>query len=86
MQNTIRILANFLLYCDSDDFDYEFMDYYIKNEFKLKNIDEYEEEDFDKAILFSKLFIKDEKDRLYFLKQYLKCFMISDIIDNPHTM
>lgn len=79
MQNTIRFLALFLLYCDSDEFDDEFMDYYIKRNFRRKDIDEYEEEDFEKAMLFAQIFIKNEQDRLYFMKQYLKCYQQSDI-------
>ena len=83
MQNTIRFLALFLLYCDSDEFDDELMDYYIKHSFEPKTLDEYEEENFEKAMLFGQIFIKDDLDRLYFMKQYLKCYQESDIIENP---
>lgn len=83
MQNTIRILALFLLYCDSKDFDDEFMDFYIEHSFKPKTLNEYEEENFEKAMLFGQIFIKNDLDRLYFMKQYLKCYQESDIIENP---
>lgn len=81
MQNTIRIFINFLLYCDSDEFDDEFFDYYLEKIYKPKTLDEYEEENFEKAMLFGQIFIKDDLDRLYFMKQYLKCYQESDIIE-----
>lgn len=82
MQNTIRVFMNFLLYCNSDEFDDELFDYLLKK-YKPKNLDECEQEDFEKALLFAKIFIKDELDRELFLKQYSKCFRESDIIEIP---
>ena len=72
MQNTIRFYLNFFNYCDSYNFDEEYIEYLIKS-FEPMFINRFREEKFDKALSLANLIYEDEIDKMLFMKQYLKC-------------
>lgn len=73
-QNNINFFAKLFLYCSSDNFDKDFIDYKLtclRN--NLINYD-YSNIYIDAILEFSNLIFSNEIDKLYFLKQYLKRF------------
>lgn len=85
IQNTIRFLARLLEYCDSDEFDSEKIEYYIKK-YKPMNIEDFRKENFYKAEDLANMIYDDELDKMYFLKQYLKCFTKEELIDKQKIL
>ena len=82
MQNTIKFLARLLLYCDSYKFDNEKIERYIR-EYKPMYVEDFRKEKFEKAKDLADMIYDDELDKMYFLKQYLKCFQQEELIDKP---
>ena len=72
MQNTIKFYLNFFNYCDSRNFDEEYVNYLLKS-FEPMFINRFREEKFDKALSLANLIYEDEIDKMLFMKQYLKC-------------
>ncbi len=74
-QNNVNFFANMFLYCKSNSFDYNFIDYklskYNKKECNLKN---YQKLHYKEALELCDLIFDKKEDKIYFLKQYLKCF------------
>ena len=70
-QNNINFFIKLMLYAKSENYDSELMEYKIDN-FQRRKLQDYREIYFDDAIELSNLIFDDEKERLYFLRQYLK--------------
>lgn len=81
IQNTINTHSHVLQYCNDTNFDIEYIDYLIKK-FKPIKLEQFREENFDKALDFANLIFDKEIDKLYFMKQYLKCLEEEQELDD----
>lgn len=82
IQNTIRFLARLLQYCDSTEFDDEKIKHYINNYIPM-NIEDFKKEKYEKAKDLADMIYDNELDKMYFMKQYLKCFTNEDLTSEP---
>lgn len=71
IQNDINFVVSLFMYAISDSYDDELIEYMIKK-FSPMELKNFRVEKKDKAIEFSNLIFKNDIDKLYFLKQYLK--------------
>ena len=74
-QNNVNFFANLLLYCKSDNFNHELLDAKLKTYSEEEcNIENYQNLYYEEAMQLADLIFTNNKDRIYFLKQYHKCF------------
>lgn len=78
-QNYINFFIKLILYCKSDKFDEEILNRRkVIVEGIFSNIDEYNKVYLEQAIELSDMIFDNNLDKIYFLRQYLKSFGISD--------
>ncbi len=77
-QNNVNFFGKMLMYCSSDKFDEEFINYKLKH-YCAADYDWslYNEIYLGEALQLCDLVFDNDLDKLYFLKQYLKSFQLS---------
>ena len=77
-QNYVNFFVRLMLYCKSDNFNEDILDgrIYKVNDI-IGDIDSYDNVYLEQALELSDMIFDNNKDKIYFLKQYLKGFEIS---------
>lgn len=78
-QNYVNFFVHLLLYCKSDNFNEDILDKNIYDGFTdvTKNIDNYDKIYYSEAVELCDVIFDNNKDKIYFLRQYLKSFEVS---------
>jgi len=78
-QNNINFFVKLLLYCKSDNFDDDVLDrrYFLVSD-NFNNLSSYSEIHLEQAIELCDMIFSNNLDKIYFLRQYLKSFEVSD--------
>ena len=78
-QNYINFFIKMILYCKSKNFDDDILNRRYKSVYNLfGNLDSYSKIYLDQALEFCDMIFNNNLDKLYFLRQYIKSFEITD--------
>ena len=78
-QNYINFIIKMMLYCKSDRYDYDILNRRKGiNREMFDKLDEYSKIYLEQAIEFSDMIFDNNLDKIYFLRQYIKSFEVSD--------
>lgn len=83
LQNNVNVILKMIEKCNDDNFDIEDTN---TQEYNYREIYTYENIDYENAIEFSELIFDNNLDKLYFLRQYFKDFVVRDnksVLLNP---
>lgn len=83
LQNNVNVILKMIEKCNEDDFDIEEES---SKEFEYTDVYSYEKFDYDHAFEFADLVFDNNLDKLYFLRQYFKDFVVRDnksVLLNP---
>ena len=87
LQNNVNLILKMIEKCNDDNFDID--ESYIEkisNTYEYRDVYTYEKMDYDAAVEFADLVFDNNLDKLYFLRQYFKDFVVRDnksVLLNP---